>query len=252
MELVKKHLPRAIVVIERNSVGDGIIDHLLNSPIRGNIYFDKNRDLVAANLEEQSTVTSMLKKQGEQKKYYGVYTGSQSREDMIAILFRRMAEFKDDFVTKNITEDIAHLVRTKSGKVEAGPTFNDDSIMSYLIGLYVYYHGNNLAAFGFIKGSKEIENQNKGLKTLDDIKFSDILPQYEIEVMQQQEQVRQENDYESLMRAAIIQSQQESYKLQRRGFVKNEILDNTPDGMLDELYEDSDMDMDFFNELNGF
>ena len=252
MELVKKHLPRAIVVIERNSVGDGIIDHLLNSPIRGNLYFDKNRDLVAANLEEQSTVTSMLKKQGEQKKYYGVYTGSQSREDMIAILFRRMAEFKDDFVTKNITEDIAHLVRTKSGKVEAGPTFHDDSIMSYLIGLYVYYHGNNLAAFGFIKGSKEIENQNKGLKTLDDIKFSDILPQYEIEVMQQQEQVRQENDYESLMRAAIIQSQQESYKLQRRGFVKNEILDNTPDGMLDELYEDSDMDMDFFNELNGF
>ena len=121
MELVKKHLPRAILVIERNSVGDGIIDHLLNSPIRGNVYFDKNRDLVQANLEEQSTVTSILKKQGEQKKYYGVYTGSQSREDMMAILFRRMAEFKDDFVTKNITEDIAHLVRTKSGKIEAGP-----------------------------------------------------------------------------------------------------------------------------------
>lgn len=125
IELVKKHLPRAILVIERNSVGDGIIDHLLNSPIRGNVYFDKTRDLVAANLEEQSTVTSMLKKQGEQKKYYGVYTGSQSREDMMAILFRRMAEFKEDFITKNITEDIAHLVRTKSGKIEAGPGLID-------------------------------------------------------------------------------------------------------------------------------
>lgn len=124
--------------------------------------------------------------------------------------------------------------------------------MSYLIGLYVYYHGNNLPAFGFIKGSQEIADQNQGLRTLDDIKYSDILPQHEIEVMQRQEQVRQENDYESLMRAAIIQSQQESYKLQRRGFVQNDVLDNTPDGMLDELYEGSDMDMGFFDELNGF
>ena len=31
--------------------------------------------------------------------------------------------------------------------------------MSYLIGLYVYYHGNNLAMFGFVKGSEEIKNQ---------------------------------------------------------------------------------------------
>ena len=45
---------------------------------------------------------------------------------MMAILFRRMAEFKDDFVTKNITDDIAHLVRFKSGKVAAqvGSTYN--------------------------------------------------------------------------------------------------------------------------------
>ena len=120
-ELVKKHLPRAIVIIERNSVGDGIIDHLLNSPIRSNLYFDKNRDLVEEKMHEEQTVTSMLKKQGEIKKYYGVYTGSQSREDMMAILFRRVAEFKEKFITKNITEDLTRLVRTKSGKIEAGP-----------------------------------------------------------------------------------------------------------------------------------
>lgn len=120
-ELVKKHLPRAIVIIERNSVGDGIIDHLLNSPIRSNLYFDKNKDLVESNMNDNQTVTSMLKKQGEMKKYYGVYTGPASREDMMTILFRRMAEYKDDFVTNNIIEDISRLVRTKSGRIEAGP-----------------------------------------------------------------------------------------------------------------------------------
>ena len=72
-------------------------------------------------MQENETVTSMLKKQGEEKKYYGVYTGRQSREDMMAILFRHVSEFKDNFVTKNIIEDLSRLVRTKSGKIEAGP-----------------------------------------------------------------------------------------------------------------------------------
>lgn len=251
MELVKKHIPRAILIIERNSVGDGIIDHLLNSPIRGNIYFDKNRDLVGQNMQDNETVTSMLKKQAEQKKFYGVYTGTASREDMMAILFRRMAEYKDDFITKNIITDISRLVRTKSGKIEAGPGFHDDSIMSYLIAMYVYYHGNNLAMFGFIKGSQEIENQNKGLDYRD-IKYSKIIPEADIRVMEEQEKVREENDYAKMMREAIIKSQNESAMLARSGLVHNEVISNTPEGFIDDFDDGGTMDMDFFDEINGF
>ena len=252
IELVRKHLPRAIVIIERNSVGDGIIDHLLHSPIRGNLYFDKNRDYVASNMQENETVTSMLKKQGEEKKYYGVYTGRQSREDMMAILFRHVSEFKDNFVTKNIIEDLSRLVRTKSGKIEAGPGFHDDSIMSYLIGLYVYYHGNNLPMFGFIKGSNEIENQNEGLRTIDDIEYEGIIPQHDVEIMRRQEAVRKEHDYQELMRQALLESQKESMILTRSGLVKNNVIDNTPSELLDDYYDYGDMDIDFFDELNNF
>lgn len=251
-ELVTKHLPRAIVIIERNSVGDGIIDHLLNSPIRGNLYFDKNRDLVESNMQDNQTVTSMLKRQGEMKKYYGVYTGNQSREDMMAILFRRMAEYKDDFVTNNIIEDISRLVRTKSGKIEAGPGFHDDSIMSYLIGLYVYYHGNNLAMFGFVKGSEEIKDQNQGLRGVDDIKYSGLIPEKNIEIIRRQEEVRKENNYEELMRQAIINSQRESFVMQQKGLINNSVIEDTPEGILDELYMDDEIDMSFFDEMNGF
>lgn len=251
-ELVTKHLPRAIVIIERNSVGDGIIDHLLNSPIRGNLYFDKNRDLVESNMQDNQTVTSMLKRQGEMKKYYGVYTGNQSREDMMAILFRRMAEYKDDFVTNNIIEDISRLVRTKSGRIEAGPGFHDDSIMSYLIGLYVYYHGNNLAMFGFVKGSEEIKDQNQGLRGVDDIKYSGLIPEKNIEIIRRQEEVRKENNYEELMRQAIINSQRESFVMQQKGLINNSVIEDTPEGILDELYMDDEIDMSFFDEMNGF
>jgi hypothetical protein len=251
-ELVKKHLPRAIIVIERNSVGDGIIDHLLNSPIRGNLYFDKDRDLVEANMQANQTVESMLKKQGAMKKYYGVYTGTQSREDMIAILFRRMAEYKDHFITENITEDISRLVRTKTGRIEAGPGFHDDSIMSYLIGMYVYYHGNNLAMFGFVRGSQEIKEQNKGIDIYDDLKYSDIIPQQDLDILKRQEETRKANDYDELMRKALIASQQESYQLTQRGLVNNNIIENTPDGLLDEMYDNSEIEMSFFDELNQY
>ncbi len=252
IELVQEHLPRACIIIERNSVGDGIIDHLLNSPIRSNLYFDKNKDLVEANLADQSNVVSMLKRQGDQKKFYGVYTDNKSREDMMAILFRRVAEFKDDFVTKNITDDIAHLVRFKSGKVAAQIGFHDDSIMSYLIGMYVWYHGNNLSMWGIVKGAKEIENQNQGLhRSVEDIENMDILPADTIEAMKKQEKVRKENDYEKIMREALIKAQRESLELHKKGLVENETLDKSQDIQLEEIYGNNSIDMSFFDEMNG-
>ena len=252
IELVQQHIPRACIIIERNSVGDGIIDHLLNSPIRSNLYFDKNKDLVEENLADASNNVSMLKRQGEQKKYYGVYTNNQSREDMFAILFRRMAEFKDDFVTKNITDDIAHLVRFKSGKIAAAEGAHDDSIMSYLIGMYVWYHGNNLAAFSIIKGSREIENQNQGLKrSVEDIENMDILPADTIATMKKQEQVRKDNDYEKIMREALIKAQRQSLELHKKGLVENPTLDRSQEVQLEEIYGNNNIDMSFFDEMNG-
>lgn len=252
IELVQQHLPRACIIIERNSVGDGIIDHLLNSPIRSNLYFDKNKDLVESNLAEQSNVVSMLKRQGDQKKFYGVYTDNKSREDMMAILFRRVAEFKDDFVTKNITDDIAHLVRFKSGKVAAQIGFHDDSIMSYLIGMYVWYHGNNLSMWGIVKGAKEIENQNQGLhRSVEDIENMDILPADTIAAMKKQEKVRKENDYETIMREALIKAQRESLELHKKGLVENETLDRSQEVQLEEIYGNNSIDMSFFDEMNG-
>ena len=252
IELVLKHIPRAIVIIERNSVGDGIVDHLMNSPINHRLYFDKNRDLVTTNLTDMGTVESMLRRHGQQKTFYGVYTEGKSRESMMAILFRRVHEYKDDFVTKNITEDIAHLVKTSSGKIMAVNPFHDDSIMSYLIAMYVFYHGNNLAAFGFVKGSKEIDNQNEGLDVpYESLRGSGIVPDSMLDVEMKREQVKKENDYEAIMREAMVRAQQESIALSSRGLVRNELLDNTPTGVLDDMYS-GEIDLNFFDELNQF
>jgi len=127
-----KVLPRCVLIIERNSIGDGIIDHLYHSEILPRLYFDKSLDLVKDKLTSNETIESMLKKNTTMKSYYGVYTSNQSRDDMMAILARHVNEYKEKFVTHNVIRDLSRLVRKSSGKVEAGP----GSIMRVRINLF--------------------------------------------------------------------------------------------------------------------
>lgn len=120
MEIVRI-LPRSVLAIERNSMGDGIIDHLLHSPVASRLYYDKAKDLVDEKSRQNQTIESMLKKQATNKLYYGVYTDSHSREDMMAILARHVHEYKEKFVTGYITKDLSSLIRKPNGKIEAGP-----------------------------------------------------------------------------------------------------------------------------------
>ena len=66
-ELVKI-IPRCVIIIERNSMGDSVIDHLLHSPIQSRLYYDKNKDLldellntgVEVATEEEITIAGAL------------------------------------------------------------------------------------------------------------------------------------------------------------------------------------------------
>lgn len=124
--------------------------------------------------------------------------------------------------------------------------------MSYLIGMYVWYHGNNLSMWGIVKGAKEIENQNQGLhRSVEDIENMDILPADTIATMKKQEKVRKENDYEQIMREALIKAQRQSLELHKKGLVENPTLDKSQEVQLEEIYGNNNIDMSFFDEMNG-
>ena len=249
-ELILKHLPKSVLCIERNSVGDAIIDFLLDSPVRNNLYFDKDRDLQEEKMRDNQTIESMLKKEAHKKTYYGVWTGKDSREDMMSILARHVNEFKEKFITNNIIRDLSRLIRKQNGRVESGPGMHDDSIMSYLMALYVYYHGNNLIAFGIVKGMRSTDPQNKGLKRSEDIDPTLVSPDL-IKAVQQQEEIERQTSYEEIMRNAIKESQRQSFNLYDAGISKSDVFVNTPDAIIEEN-PDADIDLNFFNELNGF
>lgn len=252
IEFVSKYVPRACVAIERNSVGDGIIDHLLHSKIRDRIYFDKAKDLMEDNMQQYETVESMLKKQAKQKTFYGVYTSGPSRDDMFAILSRHVNEYKEKFVTANVTRDLSRLIKKPSGKIEAGEGFHDDSIMSYLIALYIFYHGNNLIVFGIHKGAKVEDLDNSGLKRPEEIDPTLVDPKL-IAAAKRQEELEKQPTWEELMRKAMLESQKHTYKLQQSGEIQNSIFEHTPDAVMDEIEENQGgIDLDFFNTLNNF
>jgi hypothetical protein len=167
--LVKKHIPRAILCIERNHVGAAIIEGMKDMGLLANLYFDHTKQLVG-NIDDGIDDSGFLKQQAFNRRLFGVYTEKASRDIMINILFRRVAEAKNKFICANIISDLLHLVKNKKGKIEAIAGQHDDSIMSYMIALYVLYYGNNLERYGFVRGHIPDEiDRNKGMSHEDSI-----------------------------------------------------------------------------------
>ena len=253
ISLIMDYFPRSVLCIERNSVGDGIIDHLLYSPIAGNLYYDKQKDLMEETMHDHQTTESLLKKEAGMKRYYGVYTERNSRDTMFKILARHINEYKEKFITQNITSDISKLVRTASGKIAAASGEHDDSVMSYLITLYVYYHGNNLETFGIYRGATEESLNNQGLKQPEEID-SKYVPQELIDAAIRDKQKEAEmNQYYASYKAALEKAQKETYELQKKGLISGTVFENSPDDAYD-VYEDNDSTFNSvfsaFNNLN--
>ena len=116
--------------------------------------------------------------------------------------------------------------------------------------LYVYYHGNNLIAFGIVKGMKATEPQNRGMKRAEDIDPTLVSPEL-IQEVQKREEYERQSSFEEIMRNAIKESQRESFNMYQAGISKSDVFVNTPDAIIEEN-PDGDIDLNFFNELNGF
>ena len=247
LELVTRYIPKAILCIERNSIGDGIIDHLLESKIANNLYYDKDKDLVENKMKEASTVKSMLAARSEIKKYYGVYTQNKSRQDMMSILANHVKDHKDRFVMKYLIKDVCGLIRKPSGKVEAKEGDHDDNVMSYLIGMYVYYHGNNLSTFGFYKDS-EIDTSKPMHR---EISVDTLLPKDVADAIKKESELETRKTFEAELQEYGSKMEKRSIKLYLRGMIDNDIYKNTRKEVLTDGYsEDYEDDYSLFDDLN--
>ena len=84
-----------------------------------------------------------------------------------------------------------------------------------------------------------------------------IVPQQAKTSQNNEQQVQKQEDYarqatfDEIMRNAIKDSQRHTHTLYQAGISKSAVFENTPDAII-EAENDGDIDLDFFNTLNGF
>lgn len=126
--------------------------------------------------------------------------------------------------------------------------------MSYLIAMYVYYHGNNLAVFGITPGLQEEGPRNQGILRPEEIN-PELVDQTLIQQVMEQEKKEEEtnriNDWNEIMKAAINQSQKHSYQMFQAGTIQNTVFHNTPEAIIDTYEDEGSIPLDFFSSINN-
>lgn len=172
---INQHAPTSVLVIERNSYGEGVISNLRKTDIAQNLYFqyakddskDKMRDGFKVN---QSTLT----------KEYGIYTTPKVRETIFDLLKDRVTYHPDKFVATIILDEMKGLIFDgKRGRIDHSPNTHDDTIMGLMMALYCYYYGTALQNFGVFK--REIPRFGESIETMEDMRVHAIDPIFEAE-----------------------------------------------------------------------
>lgn len=137
---------KCIIAIERNNVGSSVITNLLKTDVKSLIYYERDKDVLQEKLKKGREVHS-----DSQTIKFGIWTDEVKRQEMFDILARFVKDYKDRITTETLAEQICALVYDKKGRVDHPDNGHDDMVMGYLIGMWMYYHGNNTSSFGLVK-----------------------------------------------------------------------------------------------------
>ena len=149
--MITKYFNKAVLVVERNSYGKGILDALKRTDIEPNIYYTPMTDshaIVGANPEKNG------------KFLYGMNTVQNMRNVLFnSILTDRLRKYKLLFSSMDIYDEIVNLEEKSNGKIEHSSSSHDDLLMAYLIGLYVLLNmaGHLEREFGIPKCIPEVD-----------------------------------------------------------------------------------------------
>lgn len=245
--LIRDICPKGILAIERNSLGEAVIQILKMTEVRPNLYYDSDAYLVG-NPDEKLDAHGFIKREAENQRSFGVYTSGKSREMMIQILMRLVQEKKEAFATAYIINDMNNLIKKASGKIEARSGEHDDNIMSFLIAMFVRYHGKKLVNWGFVPGGVPLDENLKPMTYEDvyeemDDKMKEMFPA----------PPPKEDLYQQQLKEAIRRSQLERSNFSETFGVNVQKTDKLDTDYYNIMHGDDygDDEDDFFRDINS-
>lgn len=176
-ELVTKYMSNAIVNIERNGgFGASVLSKLVTTSIKRNLYYEI-KDKVT---EERFNGTQAFKKT-QKVKVYGLDSTKSIRDLLMEILRERMEYHKDKFVSPIIYQELEGLEIKKGDRIEHSANSHDDQIFSWLMALYIWYYGKDLAdKFGLMKSTIKTDQElDEAVLNIEE-KYSNILEEISI------------------------------------------------------------------------
>ena len=163
IKLVKDHIPRAILIPERN-IGAALVSALLEDPhTKSRMYYEKGKTFDTSQKESNSG-SGFLEEEASFRRSCGILTDKYTRPEMFRLLGTYVSENKDAFVDHTLIDEVMTLVK-RNNKIQASSGKHDDAVMAFLMCLFVLIHGKNLSRFGFDPEIAKImvENMHKGV-----------------------------------------------------------------------------------------
>lgn len=204
--LVEKYFPKALIIVERNRNGGAVIEVLKRTPLRHMIYSSPEANSDNSRVRDKLDENGFIKEEFVKNKYFGANTTSSTRTVMMNILMDAVQFAKNIVNTEYIVDDITNLV-VKNNKIQAAAGKHDDCVMSWLICLYIYYYGEKLERYGFVKGEvpTDVEEDDeyirvKKLYSMPGMKeqFPTLWSFYQNEIAKREANARQQQQKESV------------------------------------------------------
>jgi hypothetical protein len=103
-----------------------------------------------------------MEKKPRKVKVYGLDSTKAIRARLIEILQERVRYHKDKFIAPILYDEMRSMEVKKNGKVEHSDNSHDDQVFSYLMALWVWYDGKNLAEnWGIQKNTLKTDSDNE-------------------------------------------------------------------------------------------
>ena len=130
-----------------NGFGIAVVQRLCKTSVKKNLYWELKEKVI-----EEEFRQGMHNKHKRLLKVYGLDSTKAVRARLIEILMERVRYHKDKFICPDLHREMQSMEVKKSGKVEHSDNSHDDNVFSYLMAMYVWYDGKNLAEnFGIRK-----------------------------------------------------------------------------------------------------
>lgn len=120
--------------------GISVIQRLCKTSVKKNLYWE-----IKDKIFEESWNGVRSVKRSQKVRVYGTDSNREVRARLIEILYDRVANHKDKFIAPILHQEMQGMEVKKNGKVEHSQNSHDDQVFSYLMALYVWYDGKNLA-----------------------------------------------------------------------------------------------------------